>query len=62
MDAVAAATPTLDCSTQAVYEPLIGLRLAALFSILAVSSCGGRSCGLCLRDRCGTTANAVPIA
>ena len=40
-DAVTAATPALDCSSDEIYEPLVGLRLAAMFGILAVSSFGG---------------------
>ena len=40
-DSVAAATPELNCSGDDFYEPLIGLRLGALFGILAVSSIGG---------------------
>ena len=45
-DSVAAATPALDCSSNnssnnSFYEPLVGLRLGALFGILAVSSIGG---------------------
>ncbi len=41
-DSVAAATPALDCSyNNSFYEPLVGLRLGALFGILAVSSIGG---------------------
>lgn len=43
-DSVAAATPALDCSSDtSFYEPLVGLRLGALFGILAVSSIGGTS-------------------
>ena len=39
---MAAATPALDCSSNnSFYEPLVGLRLGALFGILAVSSIGG---------------------
>ena len=39
---MAAATPALDCSSDnSFYEPLVGLRLGALFGILAVSSIGG---------------------
>lgn len=41
-DAAGAGTSPLDCTSDDVYEPLIGLRLAALFGILAVSSLGGK--------------------
>ena len=41
-DLVEPALEALDCSGEGdLYEPLIGLRLGALFGILAVSSIGG---------------------
>ena len=41
-DSVDAGSPALDCSSDSnFYEPLVGLRLGALFGILAVSSLGG---------------------